>query len=278
METIMSGCIRDRGVVVVDQYLKEQISDFADRIVRATRIVVFTGAGISTESGIPDFRGPAGIWTKFDPDDFTIEKFLRDPETRKKQWHLLFEGGLMNESEPNKAHFAVAALEKMEKLSCVITQNVDELHQKAGNTPDKVYELHGNMKRLRCMTCNRNYAMDDMLKKYLDGNDIPECEECHGILKPDVVFFGEALPEMTFQSAIRHSERCDLFIVIGSSLVVYPAASLPMYAKEAGAQLAIINYTETPYDSYADVLIQHSSGEVMQEVIKEVERKLAVCA
>jgi NAD-dependent deacetylase len=270
--------MRYRRDVVVDQDLREQIADFADMVVRATRIVVFTGAGISTESGIPDFRGPAGIWTKLDPDDFTIEKFLRNPETRKKQWRLLFEGGLMDESEPNQAHFAVAALEKMEKLSCVITQNIDELHQKAGNTPDKVYELHGNMRRMRCMTCNKSYAMNDILKKYLDCLDIPECEECHGILKPDIVFFGEALPERTLQSAIRHSERCDLFIVIGSSLVVYPAASLPMYAMESGAQLVIVNYTETPYDGYADLLIQHSSGEVMQELIKEVERKHSACA
>lgn len=266
------------GGVAVDKDLEKRVCRFADMIIRAKSMVVFTGAGISTESGIPDFRGPAGLWSRFDPDDFTIEKFMRNPETRRKQWRLFFEGGLMHESEPNKAHLAVAALEKMEKLRCVITQNIDDLHQKAGNTPDKVYELHGNMKRLRCMSCNKMYAMNDMLERYQAFHDVPECEACHGILKPDVVFFGEALPEGPLQSAIRHSEKCDLFVVIGSSLLVYPAASLPLYAKEAGAQLVIINYTQTPFDRDADMLIHHSAGEVMQALIEELERKRTVCA
>jgi NAD-dependent deacetylase len=258
----------------VGDTISKQISVVAHMVMNATNIVVFTGAGISTESGIPDFRSPGGIWTKFDPDDFTIDKFLRSPDTREKQWRLLHEGGLIADSEPNRAHFAVADLEKMGKLSCVITQNVDNLHQKAGNAPDKVYELHGNMKRVRCMSCNKSYPMQEVLEKYISTNDVPVCEECQGILKPDAVFFGESLPQKTLQSAIHHSAQCDLFIVIGSSLVVYPAASLPMYAKEAGAKLVIINQAETPYDATADVVIHHSAGDVMQGILAEVRGKL----
>jgi NAD-dependent deacetylase len=259
---------------MTDEYWNGSAGIVADMIVKAGKVVVFTGAGISTESGIPDFRSPGGIWTKFDPEDFTIERFLNSPETRKKQWRILLEGGLLNDAEPNRAHHAVAELEKMNKLSCVITQNIDNLHQKAGNTPEKVYELHGNMKWLRCMSCNVRYPMEDMVEKYRSGNNIPACEHCKGILKPDVIFFGELLPEMTLKRATLHATQCDLFIVIGSSLVVYPAASIPIYAKGSGAKLVIINHTATPCDSNADVLIHHSAGEVMEKILEEVKSRL----
>jgi NAD-dependent deacetylase len=237
-------------------------------------LVVFTGAGISTESGIPDFRSPGGIWTKFDPEDFTIQKFLTSPETRKKQWRVLLDGGLIVGAEPNRAHHAVAELEEMGKLTCVITQNIDNLHQKAGNSPEKVYELHGNMKWLRCMDCDVRYPLDKIVERYRLQEDIPDCEHCHGILKPDVVFFGELLPEATLKKATFNATRCDLLIVIGSSLVVYPAASIPMYAKESGAKLVIINNTPTPCDSVADVIIHYSAGEVMERILGEVKKKI----
>jgi NAD-dependent deacetylase len=243
----------------------------ADMIVHARSIVVFTGAGISTESGIPDFRSPGGIWTKFDPEDFTIQKFLSSPETRKKQWDVLLEGGLITDAEPNRAHRAVAELEKMGKLTCVVTQNIDNLHQKAGNSPDVVYELHGNMRYLRCMNCGARYPVGKIVEKYRSKDDVPDCELCHGILKPDVVFFGEMLPQSTLQNATFHATRCDLIIVIGSSLVVYPAASIPLYAKESGAKLVIINNTPTPCDDIADVIINHSAGEVMEKLLEEVK-------
>jgi NAD-dependent deacetylase len=251
-----------------------KINTAAEMILTAKSVVVFTGAGISTESGIPDFRSPGGIWTKFDPEDFTIQKFLTSPETRKRQWRVLLDGGLIADAEPNRAHRAVVELEEMGKLTCVITQNIDNLHQKAGNSPDKVYELHGNMKWLRCMGCNVRYPLDTIVERYRLQDDVPDCEHCHGILKPDVVFFGELLPEATLKKATFNATRCDLFIVIGSSLVVYPAASIPMYAKESGAKLVIINNTPTPCDSVADVIIHHSAGEVMERVLGEVKKRI----
>jgi NAD-dependent deacetylase len=254
--------------------LDGKIAAAADMIVHSRSIVVFTGAGISTESGIPDFRSPGGIWTKFDPEDFTIEKFLSSPETRKKQWNILLEGGLITDAEPNRAHHAVAELEKMGKLTCVVTQNIDNLHQKAGNSPDAVYELHGNMRYLRCMDCNVRYPVGEIVERYRSKDDVPDCELCHGILKPDVVFFGEMLPQSTLQNATFHATRCDLIIVIGSSLVVYPAASIPLYAKESGAKLVIINNTPTPCDNNADVIINHSAGEVMEKLLEKVKKSM----
>ena len=254
--------------------LDGKINAAAEMILTSRSLVVFTGAGISTESGIPDFRSPGGIWTKFDPEDFTIQKFLASPETRKKQWRVLLDGGLIADAEPNRAHHAVAELEEMGKLTCVITQNIDNLHQKAGNSPEKVYELHGNMKWLRCMDCDVRYPLDKIVERYRLQEDIPDCEHCHGILKPDVVFFGELLPEATLKKATFNATRCDLLIVIGSSLVVYPAASIPMYAKESGAKLVIINNTPTPCDSVADVIIHYSAGEVMERMLGEVKKKI----
>jgi NAD-dependent deacetylase len=254
--------------------LDGKIHAAAEMILAARSVVVFTGAGISTESGIPDFRSPGGIWTKFDPEDFTIQKFLTSPETRKKQWRILLEGGLIADAEPNRAHHAVAELEEMGKLTCVITQNIDDLHQKAGNSPDRVYELHGNMKWLRCMDCNVRYPLDIIVERFRLREDVPDCEHCHGILKPDVVFFGEVLPQMTLKKATFNATRCDLIIVICSSLVVYPAASIPMYAKESGAKLVIINNTPTSCDDVADIIIHHSAGEVMERLLEEVRKNL----
>jgi len=241
-------------------------------ILEANRVVVFTGAGVSTESGIPDFRSPGGIWSRFDPDDFTIQKFMRSHETRKMQWQMLREGSLLKDAEPNQAHYAVAELEKLGKLTCVITQNIDNLHQKAGNSPDKVFELHGNMKRVRCMGCDNRFPMEDILQR-LKEDEVPDCHLCRGILKPDAVFFGEALPQKALNDATHHSRHCDLFIVIGSTLVVYPAAYMPMYAVESGAKLVIINLSPTPMDSQATVLITSKAGEAMVKIVEKVKKQ-----
>lgn len=254
--------------------LEHLIERAAALICEATRVVVFTGAGISTESGIPDFRSPGGIWSRFNPDDFTIQKFLSSRETREMQWRLLAEGGLLKDAEPNPAHYAVAELERLGKLACVITQNVDNLHQKAGNSPEKVFELHGNMRWVRCLGCNVRLPIEEVLKR-VGEESVPDCTLCGGILKPDAVFFGEALPQAVLQAAISQSRKCDLFIVIGSTLVVYPAAYMPMYAVEAGARLMIVNLSSTPMDSYATVLIRGKAGEVMPRVIEKVKQKLS---
>lgn len=188
---------------------------------------------------------------------------------------MLTEGGLLVDAQPNPAHYAVAELERLGILDCVITQNVDNLHQKAGNSPDKVLELHGNMKQAICLGCNQRFPLEDIFKMLEKVPESPHCPECRGIIKPDAVFFGEALPEKTLREAIHRSRYCDLLMVIGSTLVVYPAAFIPMYAKEAGAHLIIINLTPTPLDSQATVLIRGKAGEVMAKVMEKVRDKIS---
>mgnify|MGYP001067477537 CR=1 FL=1 len=251
-----------------------EIELLADLIIQAKKIVVFTGAGVSTESGIPDFRSPGGIWSRYDPDEFTIQKFLSSPEARRTHWKMLTEAGLTTEAEPNPAHYATAELDKLGKLDCVITQNVDNLHQKAGVPDDKVFELHGNMQWALCLSCHKRFPLKEVLQRIKEGAEVPDCPNCHGILKPDAVFFGEALPQGTLMEATRRSQDCDLFIVIGSTLVVYPAAYMPSYAKNAGAKLAIINLTPTPLDHQATVVIQGKAGETMSKVMEKVKAKM----
>lgn len=258
--------------------LHNGINQTAALIAKAGKVVVFTGAGVSTESGIPDFRSPGGLWSKFDPDDFTIERFLYSPETRKKQWKFLLDGGTFAQAQPNAAHKAIAWLENIGKLSCVITQNVDNLHQKAGNSPDKVHELHGNMKWLKCLDCFERYPLEDLLARFRETEEVPGCGRCQGILKPDVIFFGESLPTQTLKDATSAASNCDLLIVIGSSLVVYPAAYIPLYAKGGGAKLVIINKAETSYDANADVVIHSGAGAVMDRIVTVMQQLDAPCA
>jgi len=248
----------------------EEIERLAQLIIESQKVIVFTGAGISTESGIPDFRSPGGIWSRYDPEDFTIQKFLSSPAARKTIWKMSVEGGLLTEAEPNLAHYAIAELYQLGKLDCVITQNIDNLHQKAGVPEDKVFELHGNVRWVVCLSCRRRFPMPEVLQKIKEGIEVPDCPGCQGILKPDAVFFGEALPQETLQEAIRRAQNCDLFIVIGSTLVIYPAAYIPTYAGEAGATLAIVNLTPTPFDHYAAVVIRGKAGEIMPRVMEKV--------
>ncbi|MCL0093783.1 Sir2 family NAD-dependent protein deacetylase [Dehalococcoidia bacterium] len=255
-----------------EQFLIQKV---ADLIVTSSKVVVFTGAGISTESGIPDFRGPGGLWTKYDPEIFTVQRFLHDPEARKTYWKLRGSGEFMHSDvQPNPAHYAVAELEKIGKLDCVITQNVDGLHEKAGNSPDKVIHLHGTMEKVKCLQCGRQYSMDEVYRWIAGGIEVPDCPECSGLLKPQVVFFGEAMPAWETAEAQRRSENCDLCIVIGSSLVVYPAALMPQYALQGGARLAIINREPTDLDPSADVCIHEGAGKTMSAIMAIVREKI----
>ena len=247
-------------------------SEIAELIIGAKRVVVFTGAGISTESGIPDFRGPGGIWEQFDPDDFTYQKFVKDAEARRRQWRLFRRLSLT--AEPNPAHYAIAELYQLGRLDCVITQNVDNLHQRAGVPGDKVFELHGNVKWLVCLGCRRRYPFEQVIARMDKGEEVPDCEICHGILKPDAVLFGESLPDKVFQEAVIRSSNCDLFIVIGSTLVVYPAAYMPEYALDSGAKLVIVNLSDTPLDKQAKVLVRAKAGEFMPKVVQQVKEKM----
>ncbi len=258
-----------------EQNLDNLADRVADLIINARRVVVFTGAGVSTESGIPDFRSPGGIWERFDPDDFTYQKFVTDPQSRRKQWQMLREGSLTTKAKPNPAHYAIAELDKLDKLDCVITQNIDNLHQKAGVPDDKVFELHGNMQWVVCLSCGQRYPFEQIQTRLDEGEEVPDCEVCHGILKPDAVFFGESLPVEVLKEATQRSCNCDLFIVIGSTLVVYPAAYMPSYAVSSKAKLVIINLSPTPMDKEAAVLIRAKAGETMAKILHRVRGEIA---
>jgi len=256
--------------------LEQQIEMVADLISKSERIMVFTGAGVSTESGIPDFRGPGGIWTKYDPEDFTIQKYLSSKEIRKTNWRMLTDGEFMLiGAKPNPAHFAIADLEKMGRLYCVITQNVDGLHQKAGVPEEKVFQLHGDMSHAKCMKCGKRYPMDEITERIGQGIEDPECPNCGGILKPDAVFFGEQLPMDVMMESERRSRNCDLCLVLGSSLVVYPAALMPVYASESGAKVIIINVGPTEMDHIASIRIDAKAGEVAPRIIAVAKEKLS---
>jgi NAD-dependent deacetylase len=245
----------------------------ADLILAAQKVVVFTGAGVSTESGLPDFRSPGGIWDRFDPDDFTYHKFISHPKTRRLWWQLIREGSLALEIKPNPAHHAIAELERLGKLDTVITQNIDNLHQTAGVPDEKVFELHGNLKWAVCLGCGQRYPFEQVKTKLDEGEDVPQCPACSGILKPNIVFFGEMLPEGVFEAAVQHAENADLFMVIGSTMIVYPAADIPARAHCSGAKLVIINLSPTPMDYEAAVLIRARAGETMAKVMERVREK-----
>ncbi|MDY6910822.1 MAG: Sir2 family NAD-dependent protein deacetylase [Chloroflexota bacterium] len=265
---------------MANQDLDHLIEKAADLIVAARKVVVFTGAGISTESGIPDFRSPGGIWTKYDPDIFTYQRFLNDTEARRMHWQLMGGDEFMHgpHVKPNAAHYAIAELERMGKLDCIITQNVDGLHEwalniEAGNSPEKIIHLHGTMQNVKCLSCGSQYAMDEVRQWIAAGAEVPDCPTCGGLLKPDAVFFGEAMPVWETSEAEHRSRSCNLCIVIGSSLVVYPAAFMPQYAAQSGAKLVIVNRDPTSLDRSAEVCIHEAAGETMSRVMERVREK-----
>ena len=259
---------------------KQELDDLAQKvaelIITAVHPVVFTGAGISTESGIPDFRSPGGIWERFNPDDFTYQKFVQDPEARKKHWQMLRGGGLLTEAQPNQAHYAIADLYTMGKLDCVITQNIDNLHQKAGVPDDMVFELHGNMQWAVCLSCGQRLPLEQLTVRFDAGEEAPDCEICHGLLKPSAVFFGESLPAIVLEEAAKRAHNSDLFIVIGSTLTVFPAAYMPIYAVESGEKLVIINLSPTPMDRQAAIVINARAGEAMTEIVARIKEQSRV--
>ncbi len=253
--------------------LEEQIQRVVDWIRASRKIIVFTGAGVSTESGIPDFRSPGGVWQKYNPEDFYYQKFLAGEEAREKYWQMSKEFyGPIRQAQPNAAHRAVVELEKMGKLDCVITQNVDFLHQRAGTSPEKVIELHGTAISVSCLSCRKKYPREEIQSWLMKGVRVPRCEACQGILKPDTVAFGQPMPPKETGEAFQRARACDLFMVIGSSLVVQPAASVPLEARESGAKLVIINRDRTPLDSMADGVLSGSAGEVMRRIMETLGR------
>lgn len=250
--------------------MKEKIAQIAAKIKEGGHNVVFTGAGISTESGIPDYRSQGGIWDKFRPVYF--DEFMSSKDARQEywgRWMELYQG--IVRAQPNPAHLALAKLHKMDLLQAVVTQNVDGLHQESGLPEDKIIELHGNTCRIRCMSCRRISPTEDAQLRLTAGDPAPECE-CGGYLKPDTISFGQAMPVEEVEKAAALSRECDFFMVVGSTLLVQPAAHMPYYAKDNGAFLAIINLSETPCDRMCDVLIREKAGNVLKEIVKEVEK------
>ncbi len=232
----------------------------ATAVEKARHLVVFTGAGISAESGISTYRGDDGIWDRYDPKKFAdIDQFLADSTY---YWNFFREVRypMIAKARPNAAHFALADLERKGALRAVITQNIDGLHQMAGS--DRVLELHGNTRRIDCLKCGHRHTMDAIFE-LLDQQLPPRCVRCAGAVKPDVVFFGEALPADVLQAAVDQSRTCDLFVVVGSSLVVHPAAALPAMARQNGARLVIINKDPTPLDSLAVKVFRHPAAALL---------------
>jgi NAD-dependent deacetylase len=236
----------------------------------ARRVVVVTGAGISTESGIPDFRSPGGLWSRYDPSQLTFDRFRASVETRKLYWEIATQAyPVMRDAEPNAAHEAVVAIERAGKLLALVTQNVDGLHQKAGSSPERTIEIHGSALGVRCIECGTDADREAVHRLVSDGDAAPTCDVCEGPLKPATISFGQAMPERETSSAFAAAASCDLMIVIGSSLVVYPAAALPEEAVRRGAALVIVNREPTGHDRLAEVVVHGSAGESMRRIADE---------
>jgi NAD-dependent deacetylase len=240
------------------------IERLKEALCNAGHAVAFTGAGISAESGIPTYRGADGVWHKYDPAKYAnIRSFLENPSYYWSFFKEVRYPGL-KKAQPNRAHIALAVLEERQTLRAVITQNIDGLHRMAGSR--RVLELHGNTRHISCLHCARKHTMDEVFSR-LATQFPPACSACGGALKPDVVFFGESLPPGVLEEAADEARRCDLFLAIGSSLLVQPAATLPLIAKEHGAHLVIINLEPTPLDAMADLVFQAGASDVLDQVL-----------
>jgi NAD-dependent deacetylase len=250
----------------------DKIAAVAEMLKEAKKALVFTGAGISTESGIQDFRSPGGLWEQWNPDELTFDKFMSSRASREHYWG--FSRAIwptMAHAKPNPGHYAIAELYKMGKLDAVITQNVDGLHQAAGVPDDKVIELHGTLHWVSCLRCGKRWPrqeIEDLMER--SGEKAPECQ-CGGYLKQATIAFGQNLPEDAVNEAQIKSTTCDMFIVAGSSLVVYPAAQMPITAKHNHAKLVIITLSDTPHDRYADIIINEKTGPTLTRIAELVK-------
>lgn len=240
----------------------------------ARRVVALTGAGISTESGIPDFRGPQGVWTK-DPDAekmATISHYIADPAVRRRAWRARLESAAW-QAKPNAGHRALVDLERRGKLATLITQNVDGLHQRAGSSPERVVEIHGTIHEVVCLDCGERAPMERALERVRAGEDDPPCRSCGGILKSATISFGQSLVDEDLRRAQRAALACDLLLAIGSTLSVYPVAGVVPLARDAGARIVIVNGEPTAMDEMADAVLRGSIGELLPRLVAEDERE-----
>ena len=254
--------------------MQAKIQAVARRIVTVGRNVFFTGAGISTESGISDYRSQGGLWDRYQPIYF--DDFMRSRDARIEYWRRNQEMFVdLGPARPNAAHLFMAKMDRMGLLAAVITQNIDGLHQASGLPDHKIIELHGNTRRARCMQCSRISPIQEAFERMAAGDPAPECP-CGGYLKPDTISFGQAMPMDKVETAIGLARASDFFMVVGSTLLVQPAALVPNYAKESGAFLAIVNLSETPCDDICDVLMRGKAGEVLQQLGDAVRKPIRV--
>ena len=243
-------------------------SEVAAWLAQARSIVVLTGAGVSTESGIPDFRGPDGVWTR-DPAAERLSNigyYVADPDVRRRSWQMRLEHPAWG-AEPNAAHRALVALEAAARLELLVTQNIDGLHLAAGTSPDRLIEIHGSIRDSICLTCGDRRPMPETLERVRAGDPDPACERCGGILKSATISFGQNLDPALLARAEAAASACDMFLAIGTSLTVYPVARLPELALDAGARLVIVNAEPTPLDSRADVVLRGRAGDVLGELV-----------
>ncbi|MEH6527767.1 MAG: Sir2 family NAD-dependent protein deacetylase [Sneathiella sp.] len=243
------------------------LNELAKLIENSKRIVAFTGAGISTESGIPDFRSPGGLWEKNKPIDFS--EFLSSEEARRESWRRKFAmDPVLSKAKPNAGHFALSSLYHIGKMKTVITQNIDGLHQASGISDSDIVEVHGNTTYAKCLDCHDRVTLKTVREKFEHNEQLPECRICGGIIKTATISFGQAMPIEEMRRAEVAAISADLFFVIGSSLVVYPAADIPLIAKQNGATLVILNREPTPLDDYADLVLRREIGETLEAVAK----------
>ncbi|HLW16139.1 MAG TPA: NAD-dependent protein deacylase [Actinomycetota bacterium] len=252
---------------------KQSVEELAEALAASHAAIAFTGAGISTESGIPDFRGPNGVWKKVDPAEFTIDNYVNNAEHRARVWA---QRAASHEAshEPNDGHRAIVELQRLGIIDAVITQNIDGLHAAAGS--HTVLELHGTTREVACLSCGDRQPMGDVVARVRAGDADPHCARCGGLLKSATVSFGQALPADVIEDAFRRARECDFCLVVGSSLVVYPAAGVPIEAKRAGAKLAIVNAEETDLDDQADIVVRGQAGAVLREAVERVRAIQAV--
>ena len=247
--------------------MSAELEEFADLVRKSRSIAIFTGAGISTESGIPDFRSPGGLWEKNRPIDFS--EFLQSEEARRESWRRKFAmESVLSKAEPNKGHMAISSLYEQGKICAVITQNIDGLHQASGVSDADVIEVHGNTTYAKCLDCAGRMELEQVKEIFAVDETLPSCEKCGGLIKTATISFGQAMPVEEMRRAAEAALGCDLFVAIGSSLVVYPAAEIPLTAKQAGAPLVILNREPTPLDDYADLVLHREIGETLAAVTK----------
>jgi NAD-dependent deacetylase len=259
--------------------VEPEVSLVREWVDAASAVVVLTGAGISTDSGIPDFRGPQGVWTRNPAAEkaSTLQHYLADPEVRKQAWQHRLHSPAWH-AEPNAGHRALVELERRGKLHTLVTQNIDELHQQAGSDPAKVVEIHGTMRQVMCWDCGERAPMERALERVRNGEEDPACRTCGGILKSATISFGQSLVPEDLDRAERAALACDLLLAVGSSLTVYPAAGMVPLAAQTGARVVIVNAEPTPFDGIADAVLRGSISEVLPAIVGssfwEADRRL----